>query len=82
MTLGFQNHWRITNGGVGIVPRDLTLAEIRSNPLFGRMRGWHYNRGAIQQGSTVFIKNGYLPFFFLRSLFVGAHPGGGSGGEE
>ena len=44
----------MANGGVGIVPRDLTLAEIRSNPSLGRRRGWHYNRGAIQLGSTVY----------------------------
>ena len=31
VTLGLQNHWRILNGEVGIVPRDLTFREIRSN---------------------------------------------------
>ena len=41
VTLGLQNHWRMTNSGVGIVPRDLALAEIRSNHLLGRRRGWH-----------------------------------------
>ena len=40
MTLGLQNHWRMANSGVGIMPRDLTLAEIRSNTLLGRRRGW------------------------------------------
>ena len=45
MTLGLQNHWRMANGRVGIVPRDLALAEIRSNPLLGRRRGLHYNWG-------------------------------------
>ena len=58
MTLGLQNHWRMANSGVGIMPRDLTLAEIRSNTLIGRSRGWHYNRGAIQRGRTVYPKNG------------------------
>ena len=45
VTLGLQNHWRMANGEVGIVPRDLALATIRSNPLLGKRRGWHYNRG-------------------------------------
>ena len=35
MTLGLQNHWRMANSGVGIIPRDLALAEIRSNTLKG-----------------------------------------------
>ena len=48
LTLRLQNQTRMANGGVGIVPRDLPLEEIRSNPLLGRRWGWHYNRGAIQ----------------------------------
>ena len=51
MTLGLQSHWRMANSGVGIVPRDLTLAEIRSNTLIGRRRGWHYNRGQYSGGA-------------------------------
>ena len=51
VTLGLQIHWRIANGGVGIVPRDLTVAEIRSNPSLGRRRGWHYNRGQYSWGA-------------------------------
>ena len=50
MTLGLQNHWRMTNSGVGIMPRYLTLAEIRSNTLIGRRRGWHYKRGQYSGG--------------------------------
>ena len=35
MTLGLKNHWPMANSGVGIMPRDLTLPEIRSNTLIG-----------------------------------------------
>ena len=45
MALGLQNHWRMANSGFGIMPQDLTLAEIRSNTLIGIRRGWHYNWG-------------------------------------
>ena len=31
--------------GVGIMLRDLTLAEIRFNSLLGKRRGWHYKQG-------------------------------------
>ena len=44
VTLGLQNHWRMANSEVCIVPWDLTLAEIRFNNLIGRKRSWHYNR--------------------------------------
>ena len=37
VTLGLQNHWRMANGEVGIVPLDLTLAEIRSDPFLGKI---------------------------------------------
>ena len=37
VTLGLQNHWRMVNGGVGIVSRDLTLAEIRSIPILDQL---------------------------------------------
>ena len=57
VTLGLQNHWRMANGAVGIVPRDLTLAEIRSNPLLDRRRGWHYKRGQYSGGAMyMFVK--------------------------
>ena len=51
VTLGLQNHWRMANDEVGIVPQDLTLAEICSNPLLGKRRGWHYNRGQYSGGA-------------------------------
>ena len=51
MALGLPNHWRMANSGVGIMPRDLTLAEIRLNTLIGIRRGWHYNRGQYSGGA-------------------------------
>ena len=72
MTLGFQNHWRIANGGVGIVPRDLTLAEIRSDPLVGRMRGWHYNRGQYSRGALYLLKMDICNFF-SSGLYLWEH---------
>ena len=45
VTLGLQNYWRIANTGDGIIPRYLTLLEIRLTTLLGIRRGWHYNRG-------------------------------------
>ena len=51
VTLGLQSHWRMANGGVGIVPRELTWAGIRFNPLLGRRRGWHYIQGQYSGGA-------------------------------
>ena len=55
MTLGLHNHWRTANSEVGIVPRDLPLAGIRSNTLIGRRRGWHYYRGQYS-GEALYMK--------------------------
>ena len=54
VTLGLQNPWQITDTAVGILQRDLPLAEIRSSTLLGNRRGQHYNRGQYSSGSTVF----------------------------
>ena len=55
VTLVLQNHWQMANGGVGIVPWDLTLAEIHSNPLLGRRRDWHFNRGQCCGGALYMV---------------------------
>ena len=72
VTLGLQNYWRMANGEVGIVPRDLTLAGIRSYPLLGRRRGWHYNR-AQYSGGALFIQSTtsqiYSKIIFKIKLF-------------
>ena len=55
--MGLQNHWWMANSGVGIMLRDLTLAEIRLNTLIGRRRGWHYNRGQYSGGALYIYFN-------------------------
>ena len=73
VTLELQNHWRMANGKVGIVLRDLALAEIRSNPLLGKRRGWHYNLGQYSgealygkiTRSTVLMKTCICIFFLF-----------------
>ena len=51
VTLGLQNHLRMKEGGVDIVPPDLTSTGIRSNTLLSRRQGWHYNRGQYSGGA-------------------------------
>ena len=55
----------MANGEVGIVPRDLTLAGIRSYPLLGRRRVWHYNR-AQYSGGALYMYNRQLRKFIAK----------------